>query len=675
MISPSQADSPRGRLLLAGFEASLIALALLAANYAGSGMDLEFVVLYEPGLGKIAVAAAICMLCMYFFDLYGSFVLHSRRELLARLVLVLGASCSVMAVLYYIYPVAQLGRSTAAIAAAGISLLVWRRLYFTFTRVSQPAQRALLLGDGKLAAPVAAAIDALPELGIELVGAVGTSHRHLRALGDVQRIEEITRREKIARVIVAADEANALPPAALVQLQQRGVLVQTAAEFYNDAVTRVPAHRLPPESLMFAGRSELSPLVRFDVRLVLLALSSLALMLAVSLAAPAFVFWSSLLVAAYAYAVYPLLLFLLYAVAQLRRDLSYLAGRRDRRAAASEVREWPAVSLIIPAHNEARAIATKLANVRSLDYPADKLEIVFVSDGSDDGTSEMLQAAGGGNIKVLVLPERGGKAVALNHGIAAARHDLLVLSDTATLFDPPAIQRLVRHFSNPAVGAACGALRFYQTAESRQTEGVYWQYESMIRLMEGRLGATLTASGAIYAVRRECFPVLPPGTVVEDFLVPMHARRLGYQIVYDPEATAVDVAAATVADEFTRRVRLASGSFQALRQFARFPLRGLTCWAFFSHKVLRWTIPAALLLLLASSAMLAATPIYRAALVAQLMFYAWAAAGLFFRYRLQRVRFGLVGYFLLAMNAALLVGFVRFLLCKEDAKWQQVSHG
>jgi cellulose synthase/poly-beta-1,6-N-acetylglucosamine synthase-like glycosyltransferase len=235
------------------------------------------------------------------------------------------------------------------------------------------------------------------------------------------------------------------------------------------------------------------------------------------------------------------------------------------------------------------------------------------------------------------------------------------------------LQKLIRHFSQSGVGAVCGALKFRGSAESQQTEGVYWGYESMLRLMESRLGATLTASGAIYALRRECYRPLPADSVIEDFVIPMNARKLGYGVLYDPEAIGMEFAAESIKGEFRRRVRLAIGSFRNLPEFLRVPLPRFTRIAFFSHKVLRWMVPFLLIGVLLSNAFLLRELPYRITAVSQLLFYVWAALGLVLHRQMQKLRFGLVGYFLLAMNLAFLVGFIRFLSGKTEATWERVG--
>jgi cellulose synthase/poly-beta-1,6-N-acetylglucosamine synthase-like glycosyltransferase len=385
-------------------------------------------------------------------------------------------------------------------------------------------------------------------------------------------------------------------------------------------------------------------------------------------------FWVCCLLTLHTYLLYPVFLFGASSAVQVWRDWRYLRTREERRRVVpAEPVEPPAVSLIIPAHNEERRLPDKFANLRALDYPSERLNVLFASDGSTDGTNALLRAAEGGHVEVLYLPARFGKAGAINQAVVRARDGILVFSDAATLFRPDAVKKLVRHFAEPRVGVVCGALRFEASVESRQTEGVYWRYESMLRLMESRLGVTLTASGAIYAVRRECFVPFPPDTLVEDLLVPVNARRAGFRVVYDPDAVATDFAPPTVSGEFARRVRIATGSFGALGEILRGPVDPLTAFAFFSHKLLRWILPFLLVGMLLASAFLWEQPVYRLLFVSQVVFYAWAGLGCVFRRRVQRIRYALVAYYLLAIHLAFLVGFMRFVTGHRGAEWRRAS--
>lgn len=383
------------------------------------------------------------------------------------------------------------------------------------------------------------------------------------------------------------------------------------------------------------------------------------------------IFWASVLLIFYTYIGYPIILAFGYAFAQLRRDLHYLLNRRDRRVANSSC--YPSVSVVIAAFNEEGCIGGKLENLTQADYPRESLQIIIVSDGSTDRTNELLRSSTLPGLEVILLPERKGKPNALNVGIERATGEVLVLSDAATLFSPDAISKMARHFADPLVGAVCGSLNFENSDESQATEGVYWKYETMLRLMEARWGATLTASGAIYSLRKSAFRALPEGTMIEDFLIPMAARAQGFKILYDPEVIGRDQAASTVAGEFTRRVRLAMGSFRALGQFLQLRLDAATAFAFISHKLLRWVLPFLMIAAWTSNCFLLRSNLYQVLLLLQVAFYLWGLLGLVFLKHLRTVRFALIGYFLLAMNAAFLVGFFRSLGSRGGVIWRRVS--
>lgn len=384
-------------------------------------------------------------------------------------------------------------------------------------------------------------------------------------------------------------------------------------------------------------------------------------------------FWTSIAVVLYTYFVYPLILLVCFAISQLRSDLHYLFNRIDRRVDRLDTDRAPGVTFVIPAYNEEKHLAAKIENLRALDYPRGELQVVIVSDGSNDGTNDILRNIAEPWIEGVVLSERGGKANALNCAAARARHQLLVFSDASTLFAPDAVRKLARHFAEPHIGVACGALRFHASSESQQTEGIYWKYESALRLMENRLGASLNASGAVYALRRDAYQFLPRGTVLDDLLIPMNARKLGYGIIYDPEAIATDYAPETIQGEFTRRVRIAAGSFQALPELLRIGLRGTTAFCFFSHKLLRWLLPMFSIALLVCNVLLIGRPFYTGCAVVQAAFYVWAILGIACYGRLKRVKYALIAHFLVAMNAAFVVGFFRYLRNRNSIEWQRVS--
>jgi cellulose synthase/poly-beta-1,6-N-acetylglucosamine synthase-like glycosyltransferase len=385
------------------------------------------------------------------------------------------------------------------------------------------------------------------------------------------------------------------------------------------------------------------------------------------------IFWVCFGLVCYIFFIYPIVLFLCYAIVQAYRDILYLRSRRDRRVSTVSGEDLPGVTFVIAAHNEESQLPRKFANLRQTLYPIEKLQIVFVSDGSTDRTNELLSSISGSLAEIVLLPKRSGKPIALNYGVERAKHDILVFSDAGTLFAPNAVSNLVRHFRDSGIGAVCGAVQLLGNEESERTEGTYWRFERMLRLMESRLGATLNASGAIYALRRKCFVPLRADDLIDDFLIPMNARKLGYKVIEDPEAVATDYSAESVKGEFTRRARLAVGSFRALRRIELGSLRGFTGFAFFSHKLLRWLVPFFLFAMLVSNAFLFRTPIYRGVFAAQLLFYFWALLGFVFHQRMKNARYALLAYFLLTVHVAFLVGFWRSIFGEQKTTWERVN--
>jgi cellulose synthase/poly-beta-1,6-N-acetylglucosamine synthase-like glycosyltransferase len=384
------------------------------------------------------------------------------------------------------------------------------------------------------------------------------------------------------------------------------------------------------------------------------------------------IFWISVGSLIYAFLLYPLALWLASRMAsQIRRKR---AACPPAGSGPIPPKEWPGVSLIVPAHNEERHLAAKLRNIEEIEYPRERIECVLVSDGSTDATDRILTHAAVPGRRFFRLAERQGKPTALNLAVAHSTGEILIFSDASTLLAPDAVGKLVRHFDDSRVGAVCGAVVFRRTMESAATEGIYWKYETALRRMEAEIGATLTASGAIFALRRSCYRPLAPETILDDFLLPMTTRRLGYRVEYEPKARAQDAAPESVSGEYTRRVRLAAGSFQSLGTLAQAARSHLAVlWAFLSHKVMRWLAPWFLIGIFATTLALREQPFYGLALVFEAAFCSWALVGWVCRKRLAKIRFALMGYFLMAMNVAFLVGLARLLTGRQPVTWTRAN--
>lgn len=375
------------------------------------------------------------------------------------------------------------------------------------------------------------------------------------------------------------------------------------------------------------------------------------------------VFWLSVGTLAYAWIGYPFAL----AVAGLA-----LSPRRY------PTTSWcPRLSVIVAAHNEAAVIAAKVAGTLAQHYPPDRLEVIVVSDGSTDGTDDLVRAHQDPRVRLVRQEPRAGKSAALNRGVAAARGEILVFTDANALFAPRALAHLAAPFRDPRVGLVSGVGLYAPeggpvSPGARAAGNGYAWYETLVKRGEGRLGFLAAADGAVYALRRTLHRPLHPREV-NDLLHPIQVALAGYTCRFDERAFTVEPPSTDTRAEFRRHVRIIAQGADLLRTWL-LPLaraqRWRAVWTILSHRVLRWT--GALWLtgaLLASVALAGTHPVYTAALALQLAFYALALVGLAAERR--GVAFGrlaLPAYFCV-VSAAGAAGLVRALRQGGDATW------
>lgn len=338
----------------------------------------------------------------------------------------------------------------------------------------------------------------------------------------------------------------------------------------------------------------------------------------------------------------------------------------------------PKVSLIIAAYDEEEVIAAKLENVRDLDYPDDRLEVIVVADGSSDRTAEV--ARGFAGVTVLDGAERRGKLAAINRGVARAGGDVLVLSDANNRYTRETIRQLVSPFADPSVGVVTGR-KAIDDGDGRpldRAEGLYWRYESKIKEWQTAVGSVTGVAGEILAFRREAYASPRAGTMNEDFVQALRAALDGWRVVYAPGAVSLERASATIGDEAIRRSRLVTGRWQALRELLPQAVRrdpGLA-WQVVSHKGLRPLVPFAMLVAAVSNVGLARTrPWARSSLALQVAFYAAALAGRETERRGRRNRLLYLPYYFCRMNVATLDGVRNFAARRHEAVWAKVRRG
>jgi biofilm PGA synthesis N-glycosyltransferase PgaC len=323
----------------------------------------------------------------------------------------------------------------------------------------------------------------------------------------------------------------------------------------------------------------------------------------------------------------------------------------------------PVVSAVMVVRNEQAVIAEKIENLLALDYPAERLQIVVISDGSTDGTAAILQQfRSNPRVRVVLKTSSEGKAAGLNDGMKLASGEIVLFTDARQRIESDALRRLMENFADVEVGCVSGELMLGdpERGEAGKGMGLYWRIEKKIRELESASGSVVGATGAIYCVRRALVEPLPEGTILDDVLLPMQVVRKKSRVVFDSEARAWDSADLGQGREFARKVRTLSGNYQLL-QLAPWLLTSTNSirLEFVSHKLLRLAVPFALLALLLSPLFLP-QPFYRVALGVQIAFYglSFAAMAGFKAGPLERVADA--GRTFVLLNSAAVVAFVNF---------------
>ncbi|MGA3009620.1 MAG: glycosyltransferase family 2 protein [Terracidiphilus sp.] len=364
------------------------------------------------------------------------------------------------------------------------------------------------------------------------------------------------------------------------------------------------------------------------------------------------VFWLSMIGILYTYVGYPVLMWM-------------LARLRPRPWIASPIS--PSVSVVLAVHNGAALLPGKIEHLLNLDYRGIK-EIIIVSDGSTDGTAELLVRQHHPRLTTIILPEHSGKAVAVNAGVAKATAEVILFVDIRPEIAPGAIQQLVSNFADPTVGCVAGELILRtgsHDASSAAVSGLYWRYEKWIRTCESIYASPVGVYGGFYAIRRELAVPQPAGMILDDMFQPLSIIRQGYRSVLDAQADVYDIWPKKIDLEFHRKVRTLAGNFQ-LFYLAPWTLspRNPVLFQLVSHKVMRLVAPYLLVLLLISTLALSGGSLIFAALaILQICGLIIAIAGL--RYRIPVLhRLAAPAGAMLVLNAAAVVGLYKFIVTR-----------
>jgi len=389
------------------------------------------------------------------------------------------------------------------------------------------------------------------------------------------------------------------------------------------------------------------------------------------------IFFISLFLVFYSYLGYGIVLF---GLVRLKR----LFGKSTN---TQKGNEYPEVTVMIPAFNEKDYIHQKVKNTRELEYPKDKIRQVWVTDGSDDGTPEILKQYK--DISVHHEDNRNGKIAAMNRGVKFVKSPVVVFTDANTILSKNAILEIAKLFRDPKIGCVSGEKRVFMDnteAAASAGEGLYWKYESTLKKWDAELYTAVGAAGELFAIRTALYEEVEKDTILDDFIISLRIAMKGYKIGYNPEAYAIETGSLNIKEELKRKVRICAGGFQSMLRLKQLlnPFKyGILTFQYISHRVLRWAVSPFLLMLimilnvflLASDSTMLGPSIYKIFFGAQLTFYIFALIGWIFEHREIKFKPFFIPYYFLIMNFSAYLGLLRFIHGNQSVKWERAVRG
>jgi cellulose synthase/poly-beta-1,6-N-acetylglucosamine synthase-like glycosyltransferase len=377
-------------------------------------------------------------------------------------------------------------------------------------------------------------------------------------------------------------------------------------------------------------------------------------------------FWLLIFFIFYSYIGYPILLFII-----TKFNLNKKINRQNN--------YQPTVTLFVTAFNEEDYVDMKVENSFNMDYPKDKLQFIWVTDGSIDNTNTLLKKYE--NVKVYYTPERNGKINAMNRGMQFIDTDIVIFSDANTLLSKDTVKEMVKLFEDEKTGCIAGEKRIELSDKDTAAaagEGFYWKYESWIKQMDAQVGSCVGAAGELFAIRKSLFFNVPDDTILDDFIISLTIAMQGYKIDYTPKAYAVEKASANIAEEMKRKIRIAAGSIQAvvrLKPLLNIFNSGFLSFQYISHKIMRWIItPLALLLIIPLNIYLAySNTFYFFVLLVQAVFYLFVITGWILKDKQIKAGIIFVPYYFFLANLAMWIGFFRYVKGTQSVKWERAK--
>lgn len=384
-------------------------------------------------------------------------------------------------------------------------------------------------------------------------------------------------------------------------------------------------------------------------------------------------FWISISIVFYTFLGYGILLYFLIKIKRI------LKGKKE--IPQVDFNNLPTCTLVVAAYNEQDFIREKIANTLALNYPKDKLRLLFITDGSNDKTPEII--AGYPEIKLMHENGRSGKIAAVHRAVKEVDSDIIVFTDANTFLNKDALINICRHYSDEKVGAVAGEKRVHadeQADASAAGEGFYWKYESTLKKWDSELYSVVGAAGELFSVRRSLYEPVSRDTILDDFMISMLIAEQGYKIVYEPDAYATETASENVTEELKRKVRIAAGGIQSviwLKSLFNIFKYGTLSFQYISHRVLRWTITPFLLILAFILNIIIVLPgnelFYSLILAAQILFYVLAWLGFLLEKRQLRVKILFIPYYFCVMNYAVIAGLIRYFKREQSSVWEKAA--
>ena len=385
------------------------------------------------------------------------------------------------------------------------------------------------------------------------------------------------------------------------------------------------------------------------------------------------IFWVSLGIVFYSYLGYGILIW-----AYLKIKSFFVRSKPTTTVDSFE----PDTTLVVAIFNEEVFIRKKIENTFGLNYPKDKLKIIFIADGSTDKTVEIVSQYP--QIQLLFKPERQGKVAAINRAMPFVTTPIIVFCDANTLLNENCIREIVKHYQNPQIGAVAGEKKIIDLSEDQNAagagEGLYWKYESFLKKIDARFYTVVGAAGELFSIRKDLYEHVNNNILLDDFMISMQICRKGYRVMYEPAAFATEAPSVNMKDEQKRKIRIGAGGFQSiflLKDLLNIFKYGKLSFQYISHRVLRWAVcPLLLLFILISNLLICIYSrqlLYDSLMILQVLFYAAALTGWFFALRNLKIKALYIPYYFVFMNAALYLGFFRFINNKQSVLWEKAT--